>query len=110
VLENVLIKERSFIARIAAKRLRCRRVAIVIGKTIHLHNTSKQDFISNARWVRHEMVHIDQFRRYGNLKFALVYIFESIRKGYWNNRFEVEARQAETNEPILLPQTEISVQ
>jgi hypothetical protein len=110
VFEKVIIKERSFIARIAAEKLRCHQVAIVIGKSIHLHNTSKQEFISNAGWVRHEMVHIDQFRRYGNLKFVLLYIIESIRKGYWNNRFEVEARRAETNESIQLPQTEISVQ
>ena len=110
MIEEILIKERSFIARIAAKKLRCCQIAIVIGKNIHLHNTSKQEFISNARWVRHEMVHIDQFRRYGYLKFALMYTIESIRKGYWNNRFEVEARLAETNESIQLPQTEISVQ
>jgi hypothetical protein len=109
VFEEFLIKERSFIARIAAKKMQCRQVAIVIGKTIHLHNTSKKEFISNARWVRHEMVHIDQFRRYGNLNFALMYIIESIRKGYLNNRFEVEARLAEFNEPIRPHQTGISV-
>jgi hypothetical protein len=105
VLEELHIKENSFIASIAAKKLRCRQVAIVIGNTIHLHNTSKEEFNSNIRWVRHEMVHLDQFRRYGKWRFVILYLLESVRKGYWNNRFEVEARAAELNESIPLHRT-----
>jgi hypothetical protein len=105
VLEQVHIKENSFIAQIAAKKLRCRQVAIVIGNTIHLHNTSKKEFLSNLRWVRHEAIHLDQFRRYGKWRFIILYLLESVRKGYWNNRFEVEARAAELNEPIPLRRT-----
>lgn len=99
------VKENSFIARLAAKKLRCRQVAIVFGNTIHLHNTSKQEFNSNERWVRHEMVHLAQFRRYGKWRFTLMYLIESMRKGYWNNRFEIEAREEEINEAIPLLQT-----
>jgi len=43
------IKENSFIARIAAWKLNSNQVAIVIGKTIHLHNTNKNDFLADAR-------------------------------------------------------------
>jgi hypothetical protein len=102
VLEDLHIKENSFIARIAAKKLRSSQVAIVIGRTIHLHNTSKEEFHSNVRWVRHEMVHLDQFRRYGKWRFVILYLLESVKKGYRNNRFEVEARAAELNESIPL--------
>ena len=105
VLEQVHIRENSFIAHIAAKKLRCRQVAIVLGNTIHLHNTTKKEFHSNLRWVRHEMVHVDQFRRYGKWNFFILYLLESIKKGYWNNRFEVEARAAELIESNPLHRT-----
>ena len=110
VSEEFMVKENSFIARLAAKKLRCRQVAIVFGNTIHLHKTSKQEFISNERWLRHEMVHLGQFRRYGKWRFAQMYLIESMRKGYWNNRFEIEARKEEINESIPLLQTENSAQ
>ena len=110
VSEEFIVKENSFIARLAASKLRCRQVAIVFGKTIHLHNTSKQEFISNERWVRHEMVHLAQFRRYGKWRFISMYLIESIRNGYWNNRFEIEARKEEINASIPLLQTGNSAQ
>lgn len=89
------IKENSWIARIAAWKLSSSRVAIVIGRTIHLHNTTKAQFLSNPRWVKHELCHIEQFRRFGFFRFIMLYLVESIRKGYYNNKYEVEARQAE---------------
>lgn len=92
------IRENSWIARIAAWKLSSRQVAIVIGRTIHLHNTSRTEFLKNERWLRHELCHIEQFRRYGFTKFILLYVWESIRKGYWQNKYEVEARQAETKD------------
>lgn len=91
----VYIKERSFIARIAAWKLDAQQVALVIGNTIHLNNTTAEEFLSNKRWVQHEVCHIKQFRRYGFFNFILIYLFESLRKGYYNNRFEKEAREAE---------------
>jgi hypothetical protein len=89
------IKENSFVARIAAWKLKSKRVAIVFGSTIHLHNTSKEDFLSNERWVKHELEHIRQYHQYGFVSFIARYLIESIRKGYHNNRFEVAAREAE---------------
>ena len=104
VMSELKIVEGSFIARIAAKKLRCRNVAIVIGKTIHLHNTTKPEFLSNLAWVRHEMMHLEQFKRYGTIRFLVLYLVESIRRGYWNNRFEKEAREAESMEAIQFHQ------
>ena len=96
---NVRIKEKSFLARLAAIKLGSRQVAIVFGSTIHLHNTTKAEFLSNPAWVRHELKHVEQYKRYGFFRFLGMYLVESIKKGYYNNRFEQEARNAEKHEP-----------
>lgn len=90
------IKENSLIAKIAAAKLKSGSVAIVIGSTIHLHRVSEKDFLKNEKWVKHEMCHIQQFKKFGFFKFILKYLKESARVGYYNNRFEVEARKAES--------------
>lgn len=89
------IKEKSWIARLAAWKLRSRKMAIVIGKTIHLHNTGRQEFLQNKRWLLHELKHLEQFRRYGFIRFIVLYLWESARHGYINNKYEIEARAAE---------------
>ena len=89
------IRENSFIARIAAWKLKADSVAIVVGNTIHLHNTSRERFLANASWVKHELCHIQQYKTHGFFPFLYKYIRESIRSGYYNNKFEVEAREAE---------------
>jgi hypothetical protein len=93
--KHFLIKENSWLAKLAARKLRTRSVAMVMGKTIHLHNTSKADFLKNERWLKHELCHIRQFKEHGYFIFVIKYLWESLRKGYYQNRFEVEARQAE---------------
>ena len=90
------IKENSWLAEIAARKLGTPRVAMVLGKTIHLFHTSKEEFLQDENWVKHELCHIRQFRQHGYLGFIAKYLWESIRRGYHNNRFEVEARAAET--------------
>ncbi|SRR4249919_3402776 len=90
------IKENSIVARIAAWKLKSKRAAIVFGKNIHLHNISRQQFLNDTRLMRHELCHVRQYQQYGFLPFLVKYLVESIRKGYTNNRFEVEAREAET--------------
>jgi len=91
------IKENSWIAKIAAKKLRSDKVAIVVGKTIHLYKTSKKQFLQNERWLKHELCHIKQFQENGYLLFIAKYLWESIKHGYHNNKYEVEAREAEDN-------------
>ena len=89
------IKENSWLAKIAAIKLRSSSVAMVLGKTIHLHNASKEDFLQNKKWVKHELCHVQQFKQHGYLLFIIKYVWESLKKGYYNNKFEVEARAAE---------------
>ena len=94
---NYSIKENSWIAKFAAKKLRSERVAIVIGKTIYLYNTPKQDFLNDEKWVKHELCHVKQFQQNGYLLFIIKYLWESIKHGYHNNRYEIEARSAESS-------------
>jgi Domain of unknown function (DUF4157) len=89
------IKENSFFAHVAAVKLGVDQVALTLGNTIHLHNTSAERFRSDSRWVKHELKHIEQFRQHGFFWFIFLYSLETIRKGYYHNRFEKEARAAE---------------
>jgi hypothetical protein len=89
------IKENSWLAKIAAIKLHSSSVAMVLGKTIHLHNTSKDEFLQNKKWVKHELCHVQQFKQHGYLLFVIKYVWENLKKGYYNNKFEVEARAAE---------------
>ena len=89
------IKENSWLAKIAAKKLRSKSVAMVLGKTIHLHNTTKEHFLQDERWVKHELCHVEQFKHHGYFVFIVKYLWESLRKGYYNNKYEKEAREAE---------------
>ncbi len=91
------IKENSWIAGVAAKKLHSDNVAIVIGKTIYLHHVSREAFLKNEKWVKHEMCHIHQFKKYGFLAFIARYLWESLKVGYHKNKFEVEARNAENS-------------
>jgi hypothetical protein len=89
------IKENSWLAKIAAKKLGADAVAMVIRKTIHLHGTTKKQFLADERWVKHELCHIKQYKENGTVLFLIKYLWESLRKGYYHNKFEVEAREAE---------------
>ncbi len=66
-----------------------------MGKTIHLHKTTKQNFLKDERWLKHELCHVQQFKQYGYMIFIIKYLWESIKHGYYNNKYEVEARIAE---------------
>ncbi len=98
---SVTIKENSWMAKIAARKLKEKKVAMVLGKTIHLHNTSKSEFLLNKRWLRHEIAHVKQYKKFGIMQFLFMYLMESFNNGYDNNRFEVEARIKERDLTIL---------
>jgi hypothetical protein len=89
------IKEQSWIAKLAAKELKTKNVAVVIGSTIHLYNVTKQQFLQNEKWVKHEVCHLKQFQKHGNFTFIIKYLWESRRHGYHQNKYEEEARKAE---------------
>ena len=94
-LNKVTIRENSWIAMLAAKKLKAQSAAIVLGNTIHLYHSSKKDFLLNESWVKHELCHVAQFRQYGYLPFIAMYLLESIKRGYYENKYEVAAHSAE---------------
>jgi|GEM_PF-5170960 len=99
-LAGARIVERSWLAWIAARRLRVKRAAIVIGRTIHLSGATRTEFLTHDAWVRHELAHVRQFERHGRAVFMALYLLESLRRGYRHNRYEVEARAAETRDEV----------
>jgi len=98
------IVERSFFARIARMVLKSANVAMVLGNTIYLSGVKKEDFLRNRPWLAHELCHIRQFREYGFWRFLWLYLLESFRHGYYNNKYEIEARQAGTKEAYAVRQ------
>ena len=89
------IKENSWIAKLAAKKMKANSIAMVLGKTIHLWGTTKENFFADECWLKHELCHIKQYQKNGTAIFLIKYLWESFRVGYYNNKFEVEARGAE---------------
>lgn len=92
---NVYIKENSWRARMACRIMKSSGVAIVFGNTIHLWGITEQEFLRNQPLVRHELKHVEQYKRLGYLPFIAAYLWECYRRGYYNNKFEKEAREAE---------------
>ena len=97
---KVRIKENSWVAKLAAAKMKANRVAIVFGKTIHLHNITRTEFLQDSDLVCHELKHVEQYRQNGYAGFLLKYMVEWVKNGYYKNRFEIEARHNEKN--ILL--------
>lgn len=65
--------------------------AITLWHTIWLAN----DISPNAELLLHELRHVDQFE--ASAAFPVLYLWESVRRGYVRNRFEVEARAFATS-------------
>ena len=89
------IKENSWQAKLAAKRMGSSSIAMVLGSTIHLYAVSKSYFLNDTRWLKHELCHVQQFNTHGYVAFFIKYIWEWFKVGYHNNKYEVEARAAE---------------
>jgi hypothetical protein len=80
---------------LAPRYLRTRRVAMVSRSSIGLWGVSRQEFLANAGWVRHEACHLRQYRRYGTLGFLVRYGWGWLWHGYRQHAMEQEARAAE---------------
>jgi hypothetical protein len=61
--------------------------AITLWRTVFLAPTVSMD----AELLLHEFRHVQQFE--SSLSFPLRYLLESARRGYFANRFEVDARE-----------------
>ncbi len=92
---RIYIRESSAFARLASKKMGGGAIAIVYRNTIHLWGVSREEFMRSKTWVAHEVEHVRQFKQYGTAWFTCRYLWEWAKKGYYNNRFEVEARAAE---------------
>jgi hypothetical protein len=92
---KVRVKENSWVAKLAAAKMKADKLAIVFGNTIHLYNTSRSEFLSDTDWVCHELKHVEQYQQNGVMGFLIKYLFDWIKNGYYNNKFEVEARENE---------------
>lgn len=71
-------------------RMRGPAAAVTLGRTIVLHPRTRL----SPRLLAHELAHVRQWR--ADPLFPLRYSLESLRRGYWNNRYEREARAAES--------------
>lgn len=76
-------------------------MAITIGSTIYLYKSNINQLLENKKWLCHELTHVKQFEKYGRLKFIFLYLIETTKNGYYNNKFEIEARANENNKAIL---------
>ena len=59
-------------------------------QTIHVRNDRTE--AKYLKLIDHELVHIDQIRKYGAIKWTLLYLYYNIKYGYLNNPLEIEAR------------------
>ena len=92
-MQNPRTWTRSPLARIARLVLGSQRVAMVVGQTVHLSGATREQFLADAEWVAHELVHLRQYQEHGLLPFLWKYLLESARMGYYQNRYEIEARE-----------------
>ena len=51
--------------------------------------------LANPRLRKHELCHVAQMNREGKFMFTVKYLWQALTVGYWNNKYEVEARKAE---------------
>ncbi len=100
-MNKIRVTEGAWIAAVAAKFLHSHNAAIVFGNSIYIHGVTKQAFLEDKRWLRHELQHVVQYHRLGFVRFLFLYVMNHIRHGYRNNPLEVEARMAETDETII---------
>lgn len=81
-------------------RLHGRAVATTRRQRIYLRGNAA-DFFANPWLMLHEYCHVIRQWRSGTLTVPR-YIAECLRRGYWNNRFEIEARAfADLHSPQL---------
>jgi hypothetical protein len=93
-IAHVKVIEHSWFARLhgATATTRLRRIYL---------RGSAADFFSNPWLMLHEYCHVLRQWQTGSLTVPR-YLLECLRHGYWNNRFEVEARAfADQNAPQL---------
>jgi len=92
--QKIKIRENSRIAKLAARINKQDRYAITIGRTIYI-NCKEEEFFARTWWVRHELTHVKQYKKYGIGRFLTIYLFYSVFRNYSEIPFEKEAIAAE---------------
>jgi hypothetical protein len=87
-------KYNSRIAKIFGFFNRSKRFAVTFGQTAY-YSVSKEEVDKSPKWRKHEDRHKEQWKEEGRIKFLFKYIWYSITKGYQNNPYEIDARNAE---------------
>ncbi len=90
--KRIIVKKNSWLARLASIWMRYEVVALVWGRTIHLYGTEPDKLLAHKSWLAHELVHVRQYETMGLFGFLRAYLWEWIKHGYHNNRYEIEAR------------------
>jgi len=85
-VDNVRVVEYSLFA-----RLHLRAIATTRRRSIYLTG-SAEDFFTDPVLMLHEYCHVLNQWEPGDLT-TMRYLVECLRRGYWDNRFEVEARE-----------------
>ena len=52
----------------------------------------KRDRLNDSGLISHESIHIEQMQREGAIVFTFKYLWYLLKYGYWNNPYEIEAR------------------
>ena len=95
-VEHVAVIENSMFARLHGRVAATTRL-----RRIYLRDSALK-FFGDPDLILHEYCHVLLQWESGNLT-TIGYLIESARHGYWNNRFEVEARRfADDNLPRFL--------
>ena len=92
--QKIRVVENSKLAKLAAKIKKENKYAITFGKTIFINGT-KEQFFADTGWLRHELTHVQQYKKYGVLRFLALYLVYSVFHKYSEIPFEKEAIAAE---------------
>ena len=93
--QNIRIVQNSRLAKLVGRMSGERGdFAVTIGKTIFV-SCKGEEFLARPWWVKHEFEHVRQYEKHGILGFLQLYLFYSMRYGYYEIPFEKNAVEAE---------------
>lgn len=93
--QNFKVVGNSRLAKVAGRIMGLEeKYAVTFGKTIFV-SCNKDVFLSERGWVRHELTHVEQYKKYGAFEFLKRYLAYSLFHRYNHNPFEKEALFAE---------------